>query len=349
MRLHVLIVTLLTATPAFAQIAPYPEAPLCSTHDNRAWHSLWDSARGCHYDHQHGDNPHQADDLFGTSLFDIMGGEVSHPWQTFNANGNENDLKHAGYFWHVRRDLPPQPGQTSWISAFRLLVHQHPSGRDADVRFHSGVFEAITTDVDGARGYVQIPGMWIDFGHLLVNGERVLDVGTEAEPGRHKQHGDSGTPQIIWYGASQATHVPDRRGRIDRGFVSISTSVHDVWDYTSAANPSSTDDFACYPDPRCRANATALRPHLVVVHLRRPVQSAVDPDRDGIANWRGYTDRYGVPVEGCTSAGLDCVPVKLENVRTGVDYSCDQACAQSYRDYDIYFGRQPSGWSQPVP
>lgn len=349
MRLYVFLFTLLASTSAFAQTAPFAGAPLCPTHNNRAWHGLWDASRGCHYNHQHGDNPHDVDDLFGTSLFGLMGGEISHPWQTFNAEGFENNLKHAGYFWHVRRNLPPQDGQTSWISAFRILVHQHPTGRDAPVRFHSGVFEAITTDTSGERGYIQIPGMWIDFGHLLVNGQTVLDVGQDAEPGRHKQHVDSGTPQIIWYGASRATADPDRRGRVDRGFVSVSTSVHDAWDFTTAANPGGSDDFVCFPNPRCRANATMLRPHLIMVHLRRPVQDMVDADGDGIANWRGYTDRYGVPVQGCTRASLDCVPVTITNIRTGVDYVCDRECAASYRDHDIYFGGQTSGWSQPVP
>ena len=107
--------------------------------------------------------------------------------------------------------------------------------------------------------------------------------------------------------------------------------------------------FRTVPDARCRANATLLRPHLISVNLGRSVQRAVDPDGDGIANWRGYTDRYGVPVEGCTSVGLDCVPVTLRNVRTMVDYSCSDVCAQSYVDHDVYFGRQTSGWSQPVP
>jgi hypothetical protein len=41
--------------------APYPEAPLCpdsgELHDNSLFHTLWDSARGCHYDHEHGQNP----------------------------------------------------------------------------------------------------------------------------------------------------------------------------------------------------------------------------------------------------------------------------------------------------
>ena len=201
---------------AATRVAPYASAPPCRFHNNRAFHTLWNKVEGCHYDHHHGDNPHEVDDIFGTSLFSLMGGEISHPWQTFSTAGYENDLKHAGYFWHVRRDLQPQPGQdrhprqNAYIKAFRVLVHQHPSGRDAAVRFHSGVFEALVADVEtGQEGYIQIPGMWVDFGHLLVDGKKAIDVGTTAEPGRHKQHHSYGTPQIIWYGASESTHTPD--------------------------------------------------------------------------------------------------------------------------------------------
>ena len=42
-------------------IAPYSDAPLCpdtgDAHDNSLFHTLWDSVRGCHYDHEHGQNP----------------------------------------------------------------------------------------------------------------------------------------------------------------------------------------------------------------------------------------------------------------------------------------------------
>jgi hypothetical protein len=331
---------------------PYASAPTCTSHNNRAFHTLWNWVEGCHYDHHHGDNPHDLDDVFGTSLFDRMGGEISHPWQTFSAAGVENALKHAGYFWHVRRNLQPRGDHKGYIKAFRLLVHQHPTGRDADVRFHSGVFEALVAEKEtGSEGYIQIPGMWLDFGHLLVDGRIVIDVGMEAEPGRHKQHVSHGTSQIIWYGATRATHTPDARGRIPRGFVSISTSIHDAWDFTSPVNPSVTSDYSCYGNPRCRDNATLLRPHLITVHAPSNLWPVVDPDGNGIADWIGFTDRYGVPVNGCMAAGLDCVPVTMRGIRTAVDrYSCgDGECGLSYRDHDIYFNNQTSGWSQPVP
>jgi len=195
----------------------------------------------------------------------------------------------------------------------------------------------------------------VDFGHLLVDGVRTLDVGTEAEPGRHKQHSSHGVPQIIWYGASRATHVPDRRGRILRGFASVSTSIHDAWDYTSPVDPSNAGDFACYPSPSCPANATVLRPHLLIVEGTAALvgnnRQIVDPDGDGIVNWRGYTDRYGVPLPdgSCGVPSLDCVPVTLSGINVDVTYVCDSVCGLSYVDHDIYFDGQPSNWSQPRP
>ena len=76
----------------------------------------------------------------------------------------------------------------------------------------------------------------------------------------------------------------------------------------------------------------------------------MDPDGDGVADWIGFTDRYGVPVTGCRVASLDCVPVTLQGIKTKIGaYRCDRECGRSYRDYDIYFDRRSSGWSQPVP
>jgi hypothetical protein len=350
---------------SLAQTAPYQGAPLCASHDNRAWHSLWNAEQGCHYDHQHGDNPRALDDLFGTSLFDLMGGTISHPWQTFSDAGVENDLKHAGYFWHVKRDLPcPQATVSApgCLTAFRLLVHQHPSGRDVPVRFHSATFEGQVRNVaTGAIGYIQIPGMWVDFGHLVFNGSLALgiDVGASAEPGRHRQHSSGGT-NGIWYGATKATHVADAQGRIARGFLSISTSVHDLWDSTEAHDFGNFLDYACTrqfgispTDTRCRSNGTQLRPHLIVVngHAGRLALPVVDPDGNRIINWTGYFDRYGVPQQAgvCGTASLDCVPVSIQNVSVDVNYVCEQVCGQLFTDHDIYFGNRTAGWSSPRP
>ncbi len=61
-------------------IQPYPGAPLCpdsgTGHDNSLFHALWDSTRGCHYDHEHGTNPFTPDvaaTFPGFNLYSLLG------------------------------------------------------------------------------------------------------------------------------------------------------------------------------------------------------------------------------------------------------------------------------------
>ena len=68
-------------TPNLIAGAPYPDAPLCpdsgEAHDNNLFHTLWDSTRGCHYDHEHGQDPfiaEVADTFPGFDLRALIGG-----------------------------------------------------------------------------------------------------------------------------------------------------------------------------------------------------------------------------------------------------------------------------------
>lgn len=335
-------------TQGTGNIAPFPGAPLCPTHNNRAYHGLWDAARGCHYDHHHGDNPHAVDDLFGGDLYTRMGGEISYPWQTFSDAGLENDLKHAGYAWHVRRDIPCSGVPSPCITAFRTLVHQHASGRDATVRYHSYVFEARTSD----GGYILYSG-WADFGDLhvpegtiIVNEPDNHDSNSCGGAGRHKQHSANGTPQIIWYGASQQEHGSCG----PRGFITLSTSIHDVWDFTSPTNPAAYDDYVCYPAGNCTNNATSYRAHLISINMI--TRFGFIYDATGRANWTGYADRYGLLRNdgACTAPSVDCAPVVFRNLRRDYNYQTANSHTANLRhDHDIYFNGQTSGWSQPVP
>lgn len=339
---------------------PYADAPACppEVHNKRKFHTLWNQERGCHYDHHHGDNPHEldSDSTFGTSLYAKMGGadiDISYPWQTFSDAGLENDLKHAGYFWHVRKDIPCTKGDPC-ITAFRTLVHQHPTGRDATVRYHSYVFEAKTSD----GGYFLLGG-WVDFGDLhSPEGTVIVDVQGNHDSrlgngaGRHKQHTPT-TGSIIWYGASQI--------RVDenypRGFVTLSSTISDAWDKTDPNDPARSDDYICYglvPIGRCRINATTLRPHLISINMIRDFDAIIrDPSDSQRASFDGYADRYGRPLapgHGCTSYSENCAPMVMRNLRLGYNYqTADSHTALSFRDYDIYFGNLSAGWNQPVP
>lgn len=337
-----------TETPDTGPIEPYPDAPPCPTHDDRAWHGLWDYERGCHYDHHHGDDPSLLDGVLGTQIYELQGGEISSPWQTVSAEGYlENNTKHTGYVWYVRENIPC--ATSPCVSNLRVVVHQHTL-HDASVRFHSYTMEGTTSD----GGYFLLGGH-MDFGDLHApEGTVVFNVegnhcGRTANPGNHKQHaveGGSRAPSNIWYGRSRTNSDVT----VDRscGFAQIGTSAQDPWVWASQTEPF-LGDYVCYPNPRCRVNATAYRLHLF--SLRMDVRGFDFLYEDGIANFEGWADRYGVPYEdesACSEPGIDCTPFVVRGLQQGTAYRTNGAYTeQMYRDYDVYFDGQTANWARP--
>lgn len=129
-----------TSTPPSGPVAPYADAPACATHDPRAYHGIWNAQQGCHYDHTHGDNPHEVDDIFGTGFYATAGGEISYPWQTDGENHEHH--KHEGYKWLVRRDLPCDNNNAAGcIRAFR--AQPHADLHNVASEYHSYAIEAL--------------------------------------------------------------------------------------------------------------------------------------------------------------------------------------------------------------
>jgi hypothetical protein len=95
-----LILTLLLLT---LPVAPYPAAPLCEGHDTSTFHTLWNEVDGCHYDHEHGNNPFTSEVTVtfpGFDLFALLGGVgVGH---TNPSSPMENTHKHGGFKWNVQ-------------------------------------------------------------------------------------------------------------------------------------------------------------------------------------------------------------------------------------------------------
>ena len=146
-----------TAGAPVAGIAPYPSAPKCPTHDPNVWHSIWDSQRGCYYDHEHGDNPALVNDIFGAppswagSLIPAFG-------QHFEMH---DESQHPGWKWEVNRTLP-MAGCYGWdgcVIAFRALTHFGPNG--ADHANHTYYIEMLVERHDGSRGIVKTGGEWV--------------------------------------------------------------------------------------------------------------------------------------------------------------------------------------------
>lgn len=100
-----------------AAIAPYKGAPLCldtgELHDKSLFHTIWDSARGCHYDHEHGFDPFTPEmQAIFPNLYDFLGRvQIGH---SNPSSPCENELgpcgaaigKHGGFKWYADASVP---------------------------------------------------------------------------------------------------------------------------------------------------------------------------------------------------------------------------------------------------
>jgi len=181
-----------TSTPVVST-TPVAGAPLCQSHDPTVWHGLWDSNRGCHYDHEHGINPAVMSTVFGPWGAQWGGQQISYPWQTFHTMDGvthyENDTKHGGYkIWagwltaSSDNNLNIAQAQTRIVAA--RYEHHAKGGNDPSVRKHSFFseflvcqFGAITGTTNGLYDLAKIDlsrcgivrvGGWDDYGYAHV-------------------------------------------------------------------------------------------------------------------------------------------------------------------------------------
>lgn len=332
-----------TPPPDNEPIPPYAGAPECDAplHDVRAWHSLWNEEHGCHYNHEHKNDPRTADDLFGTEYYQWAGGELSYPWQTFHgANDSyppapapgyfENDMKHEGYGWIVRRDMPcfATGDKTGCITDMRVQYHAIFAGPGAVTRFHSYWVEARVCPADSPStcGIIRTGG-WMDFGYLLVrtrvNSTEFEDVHV-ALPGDPPESSiDIGSPRRIhpgdasgeyqagsfWYGQQRYKEWLDKNVAL---LHSLHLSTDDVWQNIDVDDASAVNLYC--PEYDCNKNDSVIELHQLGFRVDTMAEDVFDPDGDGFIDYSGYTDRYGILVDGCSEPGLDCVPLILEHV-----------------------------------
>lgn len=306
-----------TATQT-AQVEPYPDAPACASHDDRAYHSLWDAERGCHYDHSHNEDPHSVDDIFGTDYYGWAGGEVSYPWQT----PDENLYKHAGYMWFVDRDLPCESAFTNGcIRAYRVQAHGMATALGTTTATHSVWIEALVCPEDDPDNCGIVRGG----GHqgeadLVIDGERVLDRPDSANRVFLSYYDTGNRCCSTWYNGTQA------------GMLGAALEFGEMWE-TIPPYPTAEEIVA---NAERRPNADGSRVQLHNLLFAVPGRFADEIGTD----YGGYTDRHGYPVDGCTEPGLDCVPFQVEGVPLGYLYQTRPA----YDEMDVFFDGQSSGW-----
>lgn len=316
-------------------------------HDPTRWHTLVNVERKCHYDHHHGDDPNYVNDIFGPpgAWFDVPGQSISYPWQTFAATSAdepntafvaagvmENDIKHEGYGWVVRRDQQCPNGNC--VRDFRLQYHGIFGAMGATTRYHSYTLEArlCTNGNDPSTCGIVRYGGWADFGRLFTTApdniscaHDVRDVPINlaqdtlfrplsrvAERDEIRCHPNVQTlpsypsprPVSEWW-----AHGP--------GETRFQLRSYDPIGNVNAANPSEWHFFCSIDDVSCRYNQsimTAFIGYVLHIHEFMADGSRVDSNRDGRTDHVGYRTRWGGAGTNCTGSALDCIPFHYDNV-----------------------------------
>lgn len=345
-----------TALPATAvptgQPTPAPSemiegVPLCTDHNPTQWHPLVkrDAANTivCTYGHEHHDTPTAVNDIFGPPSAWYGGSqEISYPWQTSSALGQENVLKHPGYKWYVGRDLPCLPVlpnlDPGCIVAYRVQVHTLGTAADAVVRFHSFGIEALV-DYQGQRGIIRHGGH-MDTGYLklLVNQGNSFDPlcfapgvlpndapYTTCGDGPNREHSSANVPapnhehavyDNAWYATHQVSSVAP--GQEEWGPIDYADPAHQL--FFPADRPVRAPFSASSPPNNSHGVVGSTNFNLELPFLRNSTDRTTH-----ILTFNGWTDQNGAATTGCSAPSPACVPLQVGGVRADSHYWMDGA------------------------
>ena len=287
-----------TATPA----GNYNKCPI-DGHNLVMMHSHYDAANDCWYDHTHGPVP--SDEFIA-----FTGQQLSYPWLT--GNGAENlpypNGKHEGYNFSARTtDYMVCADPAFCIDSYEVEWHGMPNNHGMATRFHS--FAALLRIGDGFIFY----GGWHDCGQKVQLGSEWVTINdSRPQPGGTAlKHATFDINQSeTWYCTLAVVGFENLLAQQYAPSVS----------HTTPDNLFEEIDAICTDDaPDCLNRGQDRWISAILIDLNRPWTRWADADNDGIANWSGYTDRYGQrqPDGTCTAAGLDCVPLVIYNVPVG--------------------------------
>ena len=362
-------------------------------HNRDTWHSLLNYQALCHYDHQHGDSPFAVNDIFGEpgQWYGQSGRSVAYPWQTFPVAANEtnpnvvppadaafeNEAKHEGFIWIVRRNQTCA-GNQFCLRAFRLQIHFH-GNHDAPVRYHSFSFEGqlcqrvTATTAEGCALYRL--GGWADFARLyvppqaqgtnvdchntfngalggvagaqtyrqyiaeLANYGQFFRPEADALPNDELRCHKQLTPQTIaanplgiplateWWGRSPLDFRWQFRLYNPNGGVTLTA------DRTGAVVGA---DYCAADSPTCRWTHSRFTAE---IDYTLPINRGLDTNGDGYTDVTAWVGRLGQRVQGCTAAGLNCIPYVAQGIRLntigGLGYQHDISPGSIAYDYDV--------------
>ena len=334
-------------------IAPSPNAPLCpdsgEAHDNSLFHTLWDSTRGCHYDHEHGQNPFApevAATFPGLDLKALLGHVgIGH---TNPSSPKENTQKHGGFKWQVLLDHPNgcEGYQGSEIGVNASVVQYHNMG-DYSLEFEARVHSALAalrqcqTGNPTDYGYVYVV-QHVDFGQRVAPYQGMafpypdapdpaydparspyftLDcIGNSqaCRPSREYVLDHNANANSIW------TSQPDKLVGSGSRLFQLLFRVRDNYqllEYTDQTYPftfvwlcSKDNGLTFSPEPGCRYNNSTGRIHEIYGTIPPEWDNLDGLDSDprvGRISGEGFVTAFGDLNTSCTAPGHDCHPIKM--------------------------------------
>lgn len=327
----------------------YDRQCTAAEHPATQWHTLVNIQAKCHYDHMHGDDPNYVNDIFGEpgAWFGAPGQSISYPWQTFKAatanepntqyvanKQMENDLKHEGYLWFVRRDQRCPDGEC--ITDFRLQTHAIFGAHDMGVRYHSFSLEArlCRNGNDPSTCGIIRYGGWVDTGRLFTTAPNniscahsvseifiPLPADTQYFPIERPESRDEirchpNITNLPNYPSSKPLAEWWAHGGGETRFQIRS---YDPIGNVDPADPSHWQFYCAQNDVNCRYDASIFSAFIgYTLHIHEFAGPnggpRLDSNGDGRTDYRGYMNRWGRPSAGCSSAGLDCIPYYYDNV-----------------------------------
>lgn len=376
-----------TATPSVTPtsggvgIAPFPNAPLCPNatvdHDTSVFHTLWDAERGCHWTHEHGENPftQQVANTFpGFDLRSLMGGVgIGH---TNLSSPMENSHKHAGFKWQVQPSTPQGcrlefEDATTGVDA--VVIQYHAFG-DYSIEFEARVHTALALArqcMPGSTNYGYIFTIQFqDYGQRLFAYQGQNMPYPDAPPPYDTPLGPYFTNQCIFCGAKNDTrqailddnsNTPttwtSKGGRVvqqelfnllfrARDLFQVVDSRDQTYPFTYLWMCSDDEGLTYDAQAGCRYNNSTTRVHEIKFIIPNEWDNLAGFDTDsriGRITADGFTDVMGNLNASCEQAGAGCFPIKLVRAyvgHTGAEIQADkidQFNEIGLPERDIYF------------
>lgn len=344
----------------------YDRACTEAEHDPTKWHSLVNTQAKCHYDHHHGDDPNYVNDIFGEpgAWFQNPGQSISYPWQTFPATSRnesnaayqnglmENQTKHEGYYWIVRRDQPCNTADGQYcVKDFRVQFHGMFLGPgDVAARWHSMSAElrACRNVNDLSTCGIVRTGGWMDHGRLLIPSNNSTTCGvvnglqhiplpsdsqyypfqTNSNPLDEQRCHPVLTPQMIAAGP-QTGRVTGAKaewwvhGASDFRFqLQVANPIGNILETSPGSGQLQNVLFCQYSDADCKWNQSimTMRIQYTLNINSYYVEGFVNNGRAMLPLGRRYISRFGGINTSCTAPGLDCIPIEYNNLPLSVSF-----------------------------